>query len=239
MLVFVVSAADRRLHLRRRRDLHDRPQDRSRVPVMTEATNEQQIQAPREALVRHPHLLGLREEGQGQPRAPHRVDGHGRQDLPGPGARRGRDRDPRRPAGDRPEEGLPRLRAGGDDPRPRLLVRRAQHARRDQLRGRGQHPRRAATSPSRSTSRGQADPAPDGRGDAQDPGRLPEGPERARHGRPVRRVHRHRRRGQPGAQQGQGAGQHLRPRDAGRARLPADREACRGADRWPRRSAPS
>ena len=41
---------------------------------------------------------------------------------------------------------------------------------------------------------------------------------------PVRRVHRHRRRGQPRAQQGQGAGQHLRPRDARGAGLPPDRE---------------
>ena len=57
------------------------------------------------------------------------------------------------------------------------------------------------------------------------PRRLPEGPERARHGRPVRRVHRHGRRGQPRAQQGQGAGQHLRPRDARGAGLPPDREA--------------
>ena len=32
-------------------------------------------------------------------------------------------------------------------------------------------------------ARGQADPAPDGRRDAQVPRRLPEGPERARHGR--------------------------------------------------------
>ena len=52
-----------------------------------------------------------------------------------------------------------------------------------------------------------------------------EGPERPRHGRAVRRVHRHRRRGQPRAEQGQGARQHLRPGDAGRARLPAGREA--------------
>ena len=57
------------------------------------------------------------------------------------------------------------------------------------------------------------------------PGGLPEGPERACHGRPVRRVHRHRRRGQPRAQQGQGAGEHLRPRDARRAGLPPGREA--------------
>ena len=52
-----------------------------------------------------------------------------------------------------------------------------------------------------------------------------EGPERPGHGRAVRRVHRHGRRGQPRAQQGQGARQHLRPRDAGRARLPPGREA--------------
>ena len=56
-------------------------------------------------------------------------------------------------------------------------------------------------------------------------GSLHQGPERPGHRRPVRRVHRHGRRGQPGAQQGQGAGQHLRPRDARRARLPAGREA--------------
>ena len=42
----------------------------------------------------------------------------------------------------------------------------------------------------------------------------------------------------PGAQQGQGAGEHLRPRDAGRARLPAGREALRKepSPPWPRRS---
>ena len=46
------------------------------------------------------------------------------------------------PARDRPEEGLPRLRAGRDDPRPGLVVRRPQHAGRDQLRRRRQHPGR-------------------------------------------------------------------------------------------------
>ena len=74
-----------------------------------------------------------------------------------------------------------------------------------------------------------------------------EGPERPRHRRAVRRVHRHGRRGQPRAQQGQGPRQHLRPRDAGRARLPAGREALTqtgDAARkepipWPRRSASS
>ena len=59
---------------------------------------------------------------------------------------------PRRPARDRPEEGLPRLRPGRDGPRPGVLVRRAQHARRDQLRGRRQHPGLAATSRCRSRS---------------------------------------------------------------------------------------
>ena len=53
----------------------------------------------------------------------------------------------------------------------------------------------------------------------------PGGSERPRQGWPVRRVHRHGGRGQPGEEQGQGAGQHLRPRDAGGARLPADRQA--------------
>ena len=137
----------------------------------------------REALVRDPHLLGLREEGQDQPRAPHRIDGHGGQDLPGARAGGGRDRDPRRSARDGPEEGLPGLRAGRDDPRSRLVVRRAQHARRDQLRRRRQHSRLAQRAGAARGARGQADPAPDGRRDAQVPRGLPEGPERPRHGR--------------------------------------------------------
>ena len=62
--------------------------------------------------------------------------------------------------------------------------------------GGGQHPRRPQRADPARRDRGQADPAPDGRRGAQDPGRLHQGPERARHGRPVRRVHRHGRRGQ-------------------------------------------
>ena len=52
-----------------------------------------------------------------------------------------------------------------------------------------------------------------------------EGPERPGHGRAVRRVHRHGRRGQPGTQQVEGPREHLRPGDTGRARLPASRKA--------------
>ena len=46
--------------------------------------------------------------------------------------------------------------------------------------------------------RGQEDPQADGGRGAEVQGPVRQGPERARQGRPVRRVHRHRRRGQPG-----------------------------------------
>ena len=98
-----------------------------------------------------------------------------------------------------PEEGLPGLRARRDDPRPGLLVRRPQHAGRHRLRRQRQHPGHAHRAHPARRDRGQADPAADGRRDAEVQRRLPEGPERARDRRPVRRVHRHGRRGQPRA----------------------------------------
>src|SRR5687767_13976395 len=65
----------------------------------------------------------------------------------------------------------------GDDPRPRQLVRRPQHAGRDELRGRRQHPGRSHRADPARRDRGQADPAPHGRRDAEAPRRIHQGPE--------------------------------------------------------------
>ena len=123
-----------------------------------ESPEEEAIQEGR-AVVRHPHLLGLREQGQDEPRAPHRVDGRPGQDLPGGHPHRGRDRDQGRPAAHRRSKGLPRLRAGRDDDSgdDDCLVRRAQHAGRDRLRRHGHAPVAAGG------RRSQAHPAADER----------------------------------------------------------------------------
>ena len=74
-----------------------------------------------------------------------------------------------------------------------------------------QHPRHAQRADPARRDRGQADPPPHGRRDAQVPRRVHQGPERCVTRWPVRRVHRHRRRGQPRAQQVEGPREHLRP----------------------------
>ena len=79
-------------------------------------------------LVRRPHVRGLREQGEGQPRGqdPHHADGG--QDLPGPHPHGRRHGDQVRQEAGGPEEGVPRLSARQDVLRQRLLVRGAEHA---------------------------------------------------------------------------------------------------------------
>jgi len=69
------------------------------------------------------------------------------------------------------------------------------------------------------------DPAADQAGRAEVQGGVHEGRGRSCHGRTVHGSARRRRRSESRAQQGQGPGVHLRPRDAGRAGLPSDRKA--------------
>src|SRR5207245_2722164 len=72
---------------------------------------------------------------------------------------------------------------------------------------------------------GQGDPSPDQARRPEVQGRVHEGRGGPRHGRSVHRSPRCRRRGESRAQQGEGPRVDLRPRDAGGARLPADRKA--------------
>ncbi len=95
-------------------------------------------------LVRHPHLLGLREQGEGEPRAPHPLDEHAGQDLPRARPDGRRSRVQRRQAQDHAEEGLPGLRARRDDHGRPVVVRRAQHAGRHRLRRQPRPGREAA-----------------------------------------------------------------------------------------------
>ena len=105
-------------------------------------------------VVRRAHLRRLREQGEVQPREPHRLHEHGGPDLRGRHPRGGRHRVQERQEGRRPEEGVPRLPARALRARRRLLVRRAQHARRHRLRRpRGPSPRRCPARTSRPSSR--------------------------------------------------------------------------------------
>ena len=102
-------------------------------------------------LVRRAHLRRLREQGEDQPRVAHPHDADGRQDLPRPHPHGRRHGDQGRQEADRAEEGLPRLPAREDGLRQRLLVRRAQHARRHRVRERRHgHEADAAQSSARS-----------------------------------------------------------------------------------------
>src|SRR5439155_1602425 len=94
----------------------------------------------------------------------------------------------------------------------------AQHAGRHELREDGY------AADAADGRRGQGDPSPDQARRAEVQGRVHEGRGGARHGRPVHRPPRCRRRGESRAQQGEGARVDLRPRDPGGARLPADRK---------------
>ena len=85
-------------------------------------------------LVRRPHVLRLREQGQDEPRIADRIDADGGQDLRRPHPHGGRHGDQGRQEAGRPAEGLPRLPAGAHDLRQRLVVRRSQHAGRDGVR---------------------------------------------------------------------------------------------------------
>ena len=80
-------------------------------------------------VVRRPHAVRLREEGQVQPRGPHPVHEHGGEDLRGRHPHGGRRRVQGRPQAGRPAQGLPRLPAGALRDGRRQLVRHPQHAR--------------------------------------------------------------------------------------------------------------
>ena len=127
----------------------ERPPSEGRSP----STAQRSVRRPGR-LVRRAHLRRLREQGEDQPRVAHPHDADGGEDLrrPHPDGRRHGDQG-RQEAG-RPEEGLPRLPAREDDLRQRLVVRRAQHARRDGVRvGRHRHQAHAALH-----ARGREDP---------------------------------------------------------------------------------
>ena len=98
---------------------------------------------PAGPVVRGPHPVGLREEGQAEPRGPHLVHEHGGAHPRGRHPHGRRRRVQERQEGRRPEEGLPRLPARALRPRRRLLVRHPQHARRHRVRrARAPSPRR-------------------------------------------------------------------------------------------------
>src|SRR5260370_164536 len=72
--------------------------------------------------------------------------------------------------------------------------------------------------------RGSGDPEADEARGPEDPGRVPGRRVGAGGGRSIHRLPRQGRRDQPGEGQAQGAGQHVRPRDAGRARPSSSRK---------------
>ena len=84
---------------------------------------------PARSLVRGPHAVGLREEGQAEPRGPHLVHEHGGAHPRGRHPHGGRRRVQGRQEGRRPEEDVPGLPARAVRARRRLLVRDPQHAR--------------------------------------------------------------------------------------------------------------
>ena len=89
---------------------------------------------PARPVVRGAHAVGLREEGQAEPRGPHLLHEHGGAHPRGRHPDGGRRRVQGRQEGRRPEEDVPRLPARALRPRRRLLVRHPQHARRHRLR---------------------------------------------------------------------------------------------------------
>ena len=175
---------------------------------------------PVRALVRRAHVRRLREQGEVEPREPRAFDGRRGPHLRGrhPDGRRHRVQE--RPQGRRAEEGLPRLPARAHGPRRPRLVRRAQHARRHRVRrqrrqahaavaqgGRG-HPRHRRDR-GRTAGREEGAPAPRVRGRRAGA---------CRH-RPVRRLQRRHQRDRRRPLEAQGAREHLRSRDPGRARV--------------------
>ncbi|CAA9584100.1 MAG: Transcription antitermination protein NusG, partial [uncultured Thermomicrobiales bacterium] len=167
------------------------------------------------AVVRAPHLLRLRKQGEALDRAPRRGARSRRARLRDRRPDAGRDRDPEQPAPHRPEEGLSRLRAGPDGDGRRHLVRAPEHAGRHGLRQRQQQ----AGPPFR--GRGAVDPEGDGGGPAEGEGHLRAWRHGPHHRRAVRRLPGRDRRDQPGAGQDQGPGVVFRAGDSGRTRLSA------------------
>ena len=84
---------------------------------------------PARPLVRRAHAVGLREEGQAEPRGPHLVHEHGGAHPRGRHPDGGRRRVQGRQEGRRPEEDVPGLPARALRARRRQLVRDPQHAR--------------------------------------------------------------------------------------------------------------
>ena len=183
------------------------------------------------ALVRRAHVRRLREQGEVEPRESCAFDGGGGSHLRSrhPDGRRHRVQE--RPQGRRAEEGLPRLPAGADGPRRPRLVRRAQHARRHRFRrkrrqahaavaqGGREHPRHRRDR-GRTAGREEGAPAPRVRGRRAG----------ACGHRPVRRLQRCHQRDRRRPFEAQGAREHLRTRDPGRARIRRRREARSNRD---------
>ena len=141
-------------------------------------------------VVRRAHPVGLREEGQGQPRGPHPVHEHGGQDLRGRHPHGGRRRVQGRPQADRPAQGLPRLPARALRDGRRVWYVHPQHPRRHRLRRPGPprpeadaaQPARGRHLPVRQGRRGRGAPR------TQAQAGVRGGRERPGQGRPVRRL---------------------------------------------------
>ena len=85
-------------------------------------------------MVRRPHAVGLREEGQAEPRGAHVVHEHGGAHPRGRHPDGGRRRVQGRQEGRRPEEDVPRVPPRALRARRRQLVRHPEHAWRHRLR---------------------------------------------------------------------------------------------------------
>ena len=120
------------------------------------AVHPQPLRPPR-PLVRGPHLLGLREQGQLEPEERGRLPGHGGPGLRGRHPHGGRGRVQERQEGHRPEEGLPRLPPGPLRPRRRHLGGHPQHPGGHRVRGPGHQAHPAVP------ARGREHPAGQGR----------------------------------------------------------------------------
>ena len=173
-------------------------------------------------VVRHPDLLGVREQGQRGP--PAAVKEHNKEAVFGevliPTETVGGSR--RRQGARPPEDQLPRLhlRRDGDD-RGGLAPRQG-HPEGHRL-----HRQPAAAGGEAAADRRSPEDHRRGGRQAQAPRLLRGGRRDPRHRRRVRELLGHRRRGEARQAEAQGEGLHLRPRDAGRARLRSGREAGR------------
>ena len=181
-------------------------------------------------VVRDQHLLRAREQGEGQSRAPDRLDEPAHALPPRRRPDRAGDRDEGRPEGAGREARPPGLRAREHGPERRRLDGREEHAGRDRLRRRRLEARAALA------GRGRPDPAHRRRHRraSAHAGRVLA--RRVGEGdlRPAVRLRRRDRRGQPRRAEAQGARRHLRAPGSGRARLRPGQEDRLG--RWRRKS---